>query len=57
MMIAYIDPGAGAMLLQWIIAGMIGVGLFFRTTIAGFMRKHLRRKPDDGEVQEHNDKD
>ncbi len=57
MMIAYIDPGSGAILLQWIIAGIIGVSLFFRTTIVGFLRKLLRRKPDDGENQARNEND
>lgn len=46
MMIAYIDPGSGAILLQWIIAGIIGVGIFFRTTIVGFLRKLFGRKQD-----------
>lgn len=43
-MIAYIDPGSGAMLLQWIIAGVIGSGLFFRRAIVGFFRKLFRMK-------------
>jgi hypothetical protein len=33
-MIAYIDPGTGSLILQTIIAGVVGVTLFFRTSIA-----------------------
>lgn len=32
--LAYIDPGAGSILLQVIIGSMIGAGLFFRQGIA-----------------------
>jgi len=46
MIIAYIDAGTGAMLLQWIIALFIGAGLFFRTTVADFFRRLFRRKRD-----------
>ena len=36
---AYIDPGAGAMVVQWLIAGIVGFGFFFRRAIvAMFMR-------------------
>ena len=29
-MLAYIDPGSGSLLLQFLIAGIVGTGLFFR---------------------------
>lgn len=31
--IAYIDPGAGSMLLQFIIATIVGCGVYFRKSI------------------------
>ena len=42
--IAYIDPGSGAMLLQWIIAGVIGAGIYFRRFIGKVLRKIAGRK-------------
>jgi len=47
MIVAYIDAGTGAMLLQWIIALVIGAGVFFRGTIVGFLRKWFGRKTPD----------
>jgi hypothetical protein len=35
MIIGYIDPGSGALLLQLLIAGFVGVGVFFRDAIRG----------------------
>jgi len=51
MIIAYIDAGMGAMLLQWIIALVIGSGFFFRNAIRRLFRRRFGRKsvePDDG---------
>jgi hypothetical protein len=39
---AYIDPGTGSMLLQVIIAGVVGIMAYFRKFIFGIFRK----KPD-----------
>ncbi len=47
MIIAYIDAGMGAMLLQWIIAFVIGAGLFFRGTLVRVARKLFGRKHED----------
>lgn len=47
-MIAYIDAGTGAMLLQWIIALVIGTGIFFRATIVGLFKRLFGRKPEGG---------
>lgn len=42
-LLLYIDPMSGAVVLQLIIAFVVGVGAFFRTTIlggiSGFFRK------------------
>lgn len=37
--LGYIDPGSGAMLLQWIIAGVAGVGFYFRRAIGKLFRR------------------
>lgn len=40
--LAYVDPGTGSLVLQMIIAGIVGVAAFFRNSIFGIFR---RRKP------------
>ena len=39
MILAYIDPGAGSMLLQALIAGLLTVPFFFRRTIGDAWRR------------------
>jgi hypothetical protein len=34
MLLAYIDPGSGSMLLQVILAGVLAIPFFFRRTVA-----------------------
>lgn len=41
---AYIDPVATAMLLQWIAAAIMGVGVLYRATIVRFFRFLFRRE-------------
>ena len=41
--LGYIDPGSGAMLLQWIIAGIAGVGFYFRRFIGKLVRRLFRK--------------
>ncbi len=36
-LIAYIDPGSGSLLMQFLIAGFIGAGAFFRHQIGGLL--------------------
>ncbi|HNR94774.1 MAG TPA: hypothetical protein PKM67_10125 [Kiritimatiellia bacterium] len=46
MILAYIDPGSGALILQLLMAGIVGAGVYFRRAIArifGFRKK----KPED----------
>ena len=40
--LAYLDPGAGSILLQFLIGGMLGMGLFFRRSIGGLFRLFRR---------------
>jgi hypothetical protein len=42
LMLGYIDPGSGTILVQLLIGSVIGAGLFFRTTIGRLLRV-LRR--------------
>ena len=35
MILAYVDPGAAGIVIQMIIAGAVGVGVYFRRTIGG----------------------
>ena len=44
---AYIDPGAGSLVIQAIIAALVSVPFFFRNAIRQTIGR-LRRKPDDG---------
>ena len=39
MILAYIDPGAGSLLLQAILAGILAVPFFFRRTIGNAIRR------------------
>jgi uncharacterized protein (DUF2062 family) len=43
MIFAYIDPGAGSMVIQAVIAGIIAVPFFFRTRI-GLMVSRIRNR-------------
>lgn len=36
--IGYLDPGAGSILLQLLVGGLLGVGIFFRRSIASLSR-------------------
>jgi hypothetical protein len=42
---AYLDPGAGSMILQAVAAGIIGVGIFWRRIIKAIKRLFQRDKP------------
>ncbi len=50
--VAYIDPGTTGIILQMLIAGLVGVAVFFRQTIARFLSLFSRKKPsDDAEAE------
>ncbi len=44
----YIDPGFGALLLQGLLAGLIGAGFVLRQRIGSLWRAIFRRKPAPG---------
>jgi hypothetical protein len=44
---AYIDPGAGSLVIQAIIAGIVSIPFFFRNAIRKTFGR-FQRKPDDG---------
>jgi len=43
-LIAYIDPGAGSMLIQAVIAGVLAVPFFFRTQRRTLLQRLRRRE-------------
>ena len=43
----YIDPGAGSLVIQAIIAGLVSIPFFFRNAIRKTFGR-FQRKPDDG---------
>ena len=55
-LLAYIDPGSGALILQWIVAAVVGSGIFFRSKIKTFFRIIFRRKnnPDKEKTEKNN---
>ena len=46
LLFAYIDPGAGSLVIQAIIAGLVSIPFFFRNAIRSTFRR-FRRKPSD----------
>jgi len=45
--LCYIDPGSGSMLLQILLAGLVGMGVFFRSSITrlfGWIGNGRKRK-------------
>jgi hypothetical protein len=44
---AYIDPGAGSLVIQAIIAGLVSIPFFFRNAIRSTIGR-FRHKPTDG---------
>ena len=42
---AYIDPGAGSLLIQALIAGILSIPFFFRTSIRSMLQR-IRRAPE-----------
>lgn len=48
LLLAYIDPGSGSLLLQAILAAIVSVPFFFRRTIGGALgRLRGRSRPDE----------
>ena len=49
LLFAYIDPGAGSLVIQAIIAGVVSIPFFFRNAIRSTIGR-FRRKPSDGDA-------
>lgn len=45
MVLAYLDPGAGSMLIQAFLAGILAVPFFLRSQIAQVVRRFRRSEP------------
>jgi len=54
MILAYIDPGSGTVVLQMLIAGAIGCLAFFRGYLAKFFRSFRSKKDLAGEADSAN---
>ncbi len=52
----YLDPGSGSFLLQLLIAGLAGVGLFIGASWSK-IKKLFRRGKEDETIQQDNDED
>lgn len=48
---AYIDPGAGSLLIQAIVAGIVSVPFLLRTQLRGFVSRFRRQSPEHHDVQ------
>ncbi len=46
-LLAYIDPGSGALMLQALIAGAVGFLVFFRQLLTNITNKLFGRRPTD----------
>jgi hypothetical protein len=46
MIFAYIDPGAGSMLIQGLLAGLLAVPFFFRTQLGRLVDRFRRQRRD-----------
>jgi hypothetical protein len=45
LILAYIDPGSGSLIIQAVIAGLVAVPIFFRRQISRFIRS-VRGEPE-----------
>jgi hypothetical protein len=43
-MLAYIDPGAGSLVIQAVIAGLVSIPFFFRSRIASVVGRFKRNQ-------------
>ena len=44
MMLSYIDPGSGSIVLQLVVGSFLGLGLFFRQSVMRFFRLFRRNR-------------
>jgi hypothetical protein len=57
LLLAYIDPGSGSLIIQVVIATIIAIPIFFRTQIARFAHLARGRKEQPDVVEEPVDHD
>jgi hypothetical protein len=50
MILLYIDPGAGSMVIQAVLAALLAVPFFFRTQVARVVQKLRRGRDQDPEA-------
>lgn len=50
MVFAYLDPGAGSLVIQAILAGLLAIPFFLRTQLGAFVR-HIRGRGTDSNDQ------
>lgn len=53
---AYVDPGSGSLLLQAILAGILGVAFYFRQSVFRVLRFFRRDRPSAEELPPDNDR-
>ncbi len=51
-MLAYIDPGSGTLIVQMIVAAVVGATAFFRQAIFGFFGIFKKKPKDDTEPKQ-----
>lgn len=51
MILAYIDPGSGALVWQAIVAGLVGVSYYFRKYFGRLFHKSSAEEPPSAEVR------
>jgi hypothetical protein len=56
MILLYIDPGAGSMVIQALLAGLLAVPFFFRTQI-GRIVQAIRGRRDESKVEDSSSRD
>jgi hypothetical protein len=57
MLLAYIDPGSGSLIVQVIIATIVAVPLFFRSQIGRFVRRLRGRNERPAPADDSSDQD
>jgi hypothetical protein len=57
LLLAYIDPGSGSLIIQVVIATIIAIPIFFRTQIARIVHLARGRKEQPVVAEEHADHD
>jgi hypothetical protein len=57
MLLAYIDPGSGSLVIQVVIATIVAIPIFFRAQIGRFVRLVRRRNDEPTAADDATDRD